>query len=293
MKYILYVFLCVFSTLEAYQYDLSICAIFQNEAPYLKEWVEFHKLVGVQHFWLYNNLSTDNFHEILDPYIKNGLIELIEWPHSHKNILEWNTIQCNAYNDAILRSTDRTKWLIVLDTDEFIFPIQCDSLIEFMKDYENEIALSVNWQMFGTNNVKKINSGELLIEKLNLRAPFNFHAHTHVKTIVRPEFVAYFDNPHYANYKYNLSQSNPDHVNFKGAVSPYCCIDKIRINHYWLRDEYFMWNNKFPRRINWSNDYENDKLHWIRENEKMNAVKDESIFKYLPLLSNKMFKNSF
>jgi len=289
MKYILCFLLFISNNIEAYQYDLSLCAIFQNEAPYLKEWIEFHKLVGVQHFWLYNNLSTDNYKEILDPYIMDGSLELIEWPYSHECILEWNSIQCNAYNDAITKSVNKTKWLIVIDTDEFIFPVQCYSLIEFLKGYENQVGLCVNWQMFGTSRINRIKPNELLIEKLTLKAPFNFHAHTHVKSIVRPEYVEYFENPHYANYKYNLSQSNPDHINFKGAVSPYCCIDKIRINHYWLRDEYFMWNNKFPRRINWSTDYERDKQHWLIENEKMNIIEDRIIFKYIEILKNKLF----
>lgn len=38
---------------------LSIGAIFKDEAPYLAEWIEFHRLVGVEHFFLYDNLSTD------------------------------------------------------------------------------------------------------------------------------------------------------------------------------------------------------------------------------------------
>lgn len=30
------------------KYALAVCSIFQNEAAYLPEWIEFHKLVGVQ-----------------------------------------------------------------------------------------------------------------------------------------------------------------------------------------------------------------------------------------------------
>jgi hypothetical protein len=40
---------------------LSICAIFKDEAPYLQEWIEFHRLLGVEKFYLYNNNSRDNF----------------------------------------------------------------------------------------------------------------------------------------------------------------------------------------------------------------------------------------
>ena len=42
------------------KYKVSICAIFKNEAKYLREWIEFHKIVGVEHFYLYNNFSTDD-----------------------------------------------------------------------------------------------------------------------------------------------------------------------------------------------------------------------------------------
>ena len=38
---------------------LAICAVYRNEAPYLREWIEFHRLVGVERFFLYNNRSTD------------------------------------------------------------------------------------------------------------------------------------------------------------------------------------------------------------------------------------------
>ena len=37
------------------KYNVAICAIFKNEEPYIKEWIEFHKIVGVDHFYLYNN----------------------------------------------------------------------------------------------------------------------------------------------------------------------------------------------------------------------------------------------
>ena len=39
---------------------LAVCAIYRNEAPYLREWIEFHRLVGVERFFLYNNESTDD-----------------------------------------------------------------------------------------------------------------------------------------------------------------------------------------------------------------------------------------
>jgi len=35
--------------------DLAVTAIYRWEADYLREWVAFHRLVGVERFFLYDN----------------------------------------------------------------------------------------------------------------------------------------------------------------------------------------------------------------------------------------------
>ena len=37
---------------QAVPYELGIVAIFRNEAKNLREWIEYHRLAGVEHFWL-------------------------------------------------------------------------------------------------------------------------------------------------------------------------------------------------------------------------------------------------
>ena len=53
---------------------LSICAIYRDEAPYLREWIEFHRLVGVERFFLYDNVSEDDHLEVLAPYLEDGIV---------------------------------------------------------------------------------------------------------------------------------------------------------------------------------------------------------------------------
>ena len=55
---------------------LSLCMNFKDEAPYLKEWLDFHILVGVDHFYLFNNNSSDNYEQIIKPYKEKGYITL-------------------------------------------------------------------------------------------------------------------------------------------------------------------------------------------------------------------------
>ena len=54
------------------RYKTAICLIFKDEAPFLQEWIEYHHLIGIEHFYLYNNNSTDNYEEVLKPYIDKG-----------------------------------------------------------------------------------------------------------------------------------------------------------------------------------------------------------------------------
>lgn len=231
---------------RSYPYDLSILAIFQNEAPYLKEWIEFHKLMGVQHFYLYNNLSEDDYLKILKPYLESGEVELVDWEYDcHKQ--DWSRIQINAYADALPKLQTETKWLAVIDIDEFLIPLQSSNLIQFLANYENEIiaGVRVNWQMYGTSFIKKLSSASLMIEQLLFKAPSSLLENKCVKSIIRPERVSKIGT-HFSicskPYVMVNSDKIPCYSNRQKII-----VDKIRINHYWLRDEEFCLNVKIPR----------------------------------------------
>ena len=62
----------------AYRYNLAMVTVLQNEAPFLPEWLEYHALytVGVEHFYLYDDGSTDELAATLAPYLAAGLATL-------------------------------------------------------------------------------------------------------------------------------------------------------------------------------------------------------------------------
>jgi len=284
-KKLLLVFLifCSFQ-LQAKKYDLCICSMFQNEAPYMKEWIEFHRLVGVQHFWLYNNNSTDNYKEVLRPYIKAGIVDLIEWP-SEETQDEWRhhtyDVQVGAFNHAINLAKKKTKWLAILDLDEFVFsPIE-DNLVKVLNRYfDRASGVRVNWQLFGTSHVGKIQPHELMMEKLVLKADPNFHRNFEFKSIVKPDRVEKCDNPHGCKYKegYDLNGSRN---RWSGKTGVY--IDKIRINHYWTRDEYFLNQVKLPRYQKW-----NAAEAIANEAKQLNEVHDGTILRFAGRLRKAM-----
>lgn len=63
-----------------YHYYLAFVAIFRNEAAYIPEWLEYHLLVGVDKFFLYDNDSDDHPEGVLCPYIRDGLVNFTRWP---------------------------------------------------------------------------------------------------------------------------------------------------------------------------------------------------------------------
>lgn len=211
-----------------YKYDLAICAIFQNEELYLKEWIEFHKLIGVQHFYLYDNLSTDNYEAVLKPYIQSGEVELISWPYSANQGRNWTAIQSGAYKDALKHAKGKVKWLAILDTDEFLFPVETTNCIKFLKEYEKPSigGVCVNWQLYGTSRISKCTPDQFMIEQLLLKAPTDYYENMHVKSIVRPEYVTDCKNPHYCVYKIGYTQVTSNKTPFKGCASSSVAVDK-------------------------------------------------------------------
>jgi hypothetical protein len=220
---------------------LAIAAIFQDEARWLKEWLEYHLLTGVQHFYLYNNLSRDDYQDVLQPYIDRGDVELIEWPYVSRRT--YDDVQCDAYHDALSRARNRVKWLAIIDVDEFLVPAKADKLTSVLALFESDSTiggLCVAWVCFGTSHVLKIPSDKLMIETLVLSDSgvdtpelFPWDQGT-FKSIVRPDRTESFENPHLAIYK-----SGQFHVPVHH--------DLMQINHYWTKDEVFFKQVKVPR----------------------------------------------
>lgn len=269
-----------------FKYELAMCAIFRNEAPFLEEWIEFHLLMGVQHFYLYNNLSTDHYKKVLKPYLKKKQVTLIHWPFEYASLNDWNNIQCTAYRDAIAKARHQARWLAILDMDEFIFPVEKENLLEFLKNYSRFGGVCANWQMYGTSHVSKIPQDKLLIETLLMKAPKDYSDNNHVKSIVQPLRVRECRSPHFCFYLEGYQQVNENKEHFQWARSPYVSIDKIRINHYWTRDEDYFYTSKISRRSDWYGNVQRQ----INRLEALNTHPDDgAIQRFVPQLRTRIF----
>ena len=92
----------------------------KNEGPYLKEWLEFHLMTGVEHFYLYDNNSDDETIEILKGYIQRGIVSYQFWPDHPGQLKACMHTLTNYKNDSF--------WIAFIDLDEFIIPVEMNSI---------------------------------------------------------------------------------------------------------------------------------------------------------------------
>lgn len=139
------------------KYDVSICAIFKNEAQFIMEWLVFHEIVGVNHFYLYDNGSNDNYKEIIQPFIDRGEVTLIDWPYPQGQI--------RAYEHFYNTFRNETQWVSFLDLDEFVVPRKDRTILEWLKRHDRRPVNLIYWKMFGTSGQMKHNPDELVSEQ--------------------------------------------------------------------------------------------------------------------------------
>lgn len=266
---------------------VAICMMFQNEARFLKEWIEYHKTIGVTHFYLYNNASQDGFWELLMPYVLRGEVDLFDLQEKTSNVQEHNDLQREVYNHAVNLARGNFEWLAIIDSDEFICMPHDANLAKFLESsYMYATGLVVNWVMYGSSGVEHLDSNDLQIEKFVYRAPDDWSENFLFKSIVRPRYVTKADIhtceyhpklPVYANH-----QRFSHHPTF--ATPP---IDKIRINHYWWRDEKYFQEVKRPRRSGWLSVYQDAEVDARRQI--YNTVYDPSMAPFIEATRQNMF----
>lgn len=188
-----------------FKYFLSAVAIIKNEGANLPEWIEYHRIIGIEKFYLYDNDSNDDTKKILAPYIKRGIVEYTFFPGDKQQI--------PAYNHFIKHYKKETKWAVIIDLDEFIVSKK-ESLINFLSKQNGIAQILIPWVFFGSNgHITKPNG--LVIANYTKRAkkPRLY------KSIVNPRLV--------------LDMECHKHIVYGKTIFPK--MDTIMINHYYCK----------------------------------------------------------
>lgn len=254
-------------------YDLSAVAIMKDAEPYIKEWLDYHLLAGIDHFYIYDNESSPEFKKLLQPYIDAGIVTYTFFPGK--------TRQMDTYNDAIQRFRFESRYVIFIDDDEFIFPKSNSTIIELVDEllpkFQNCAGLGIGSMFFGSNGQEKADFSRGVLERFTKRRATIAAA---TKTVTNPRLVDYYWTPHFPNY-FEGRFFNLDEGTAKFLKLDYTIEDKVVLNHYHTksREEYRLKKQRGDAVFNREDTKYNDADFDSRGYE--NEVFDDSILKYL------------
>ncbi|GAA6006915.1 glycosyltransferase family 2 protein [Rhodotorula paludigena] len=98
---------------------VAVCAVPTHEEQYLPEWLTWHRLVGVERFYLFDNQPSTRMRRLLRPWIDEGTVVLYELEYE-------DGVDIGAvYQNHVLRLCERdvlpvTSWVSHHDVDEFL-----------------------------------------------------------------------------------------------------------------------------------------------------------------------------
>lgn len=201
-------------------YPLSITTITKNSASYIKEWIEYHILLGVDHFYILDNESDDNLFKILEPYVEKKVITYIPWKD-------------DSYRDAQLKMSLNTQqkglvyalslygcnsdWTALIDDNEFIVPKGNRTIKQILEDYKSYGGLAVGWAWFGSNgHIEKPDT--LVVESYTKRREKLDFLY---KAIIQPKHFRRMKTIHYpvlesgyplVTERFNTVSTIPEHI---------------------------------------------------------------------------------
>lgn len=184
-----------------------LALIIRNEAVYVPEWIEYHRMLGVDHFLVFDNGSRDGLLDVLAPYRTLGIVSLIDWPNITAASRTARTAgwveQDVAYAGAIRLLAGRADWVGFIDSDEFVVLAEDAGTSVLAKDAHANLpevldstgstVVSLSWRTFGSAGHIAQPEG-LAIESFVMREADPETATT--KVFLRPEHADFVLNTH-------------------------------------------------------------------------------------------------
>jgi len=212
-----------------------IVAIGKNEGIYLDEWISFHKKVGFNHIYFFNNESSDEtIHNLRN---HRDFVTILDWPTK-----EGESPQISAYNTFLKYFRNSHDFAAFIDIDEFLVCKTETSINNYLaKTPENIGAIAVNQRIFGSSEKKHYEQAPVTERFIKCNKEENAE-NLWFKTIYRLRAIDVINDCHAGNLspKYLYSDANFNVNNFdkekpKQTINP--ALNNIQLNHYILKSE--------------------------------------------------------
>jgi hypothetical protein len=263
-------------SIDSYKYTASICCIYKNESLHIIEWIEYHRLIGIQHFYLYNNRSDDNIPVIYkdnkesDKTFREAFIqyytEIGLLTHHEYNIdlakTNFAALQNDVdypFNHCSRTYKSESHWIAYIDLDEFIAIKNGEKNIVNVlnNNFSHVDGICLNSMVFGSSG-HYFNPDGLIIDSYNLHRQF---LDPYVKYLVKPVNVITHNGPHVIVYKENSTVADGS----SKIISPHPVLhgtkNPILVLHHYASKSLWYWLRIKLRRVFSLKDLQNMESH--------------------------------
>lgn len=218
---------------------ICVVAILKEEDPFVEEWIAYHRLLGIDHFFLYDDDPRQPLNGLLAGH--KDYVTVRPWLVDHDDErYPGRTKQLKAYLHALDRGVEIYDWVAFIDCDEFISLESHADIKDFLAEFDGYDSVSLNWHVFGHNGYYE-NPPGLVIECLTRRMK---EPRPMTKTLTRTDAIASMDSPHFCRLKKGRKRvdANKRHTDelYPGKTAV------ARINHYQCRS-FMNWMQKADR----------------------------------------------
>ncbi len=165
------------STPPPLKYTFAVIATFLNKSHRMREWIQHYLWQGVEHFYLVDEGSNDDYWTVLDTYTRRGIVTVVPVSMEETKEKKWDAVFRRCRSDA--------KWFAVIDLDTYLYSMSPkESLAALLeRAYASNVAgLYVHGNVFGSRR-----DVECVRKTMNSR---QIHPGEHPVGIVRSRYTA-------------------------------------------------------------------------------------------------------
>jgi hypothetical protein len=156
------------TTNPKFKFVIAACARWEERD--IVEWVEYHRMIGFDHIYVYSNDDDPMvLHGVLLPYLlgDNPFVTYRHWPRVGE--------QAAIYLDFLTKYRHEAEWFSFLDIDEFFVFKGIDNVQTFMERFEGiSDAIYINWLVFGNNHYSVRDTGSILLRYTQRQRTIHF-----------------------------------------------------------------------------------------------------------------------
>lgn len=193
------------ATLER-RWRVSMWTMLLNQETLIVPWIEYHLMLGVEHFYLYDNGCEDDTLPRVQPYVERGLATVIDWRigqrYQHWGSFSWLYSQIAAMNHFLVRFGPASEWVGMFDIDEFVYfvndnqkhSIYVDLLQAIVADDSLCAGVALRCRFFGGQ--RRLTLPEDFLPRYMHLGEADVEEHGYEKVFVRPARLQWRVNIH-------------------------------------------------------------------------------------------------